>query len=115
MIRAHPRMAWLAALLFAVAAAFCVPLGLDARSLLVTADDPVAIADRALDRAFDRELAIHEIEQALAADDADLAQSFVDLAGDRGAELPRSSGRRWRPRSIRRTRPPPSQAPWPAG
>ena len=58
MIRAHPRMAWLAALLFAVAAAFCVPLGLDARSLLVTADDPVAIADRALDRAFDRELAI---------------------------------------------------------
>ena len=30
----------------------------------------------------------HEIEQALAADDADLAQSFVDLAGDRGAELP---------------------------
>src|SRR5206468_9620437 len=32
--------------------------------------------------------AIHEIEAALAVDDSDLAQSFVDLANDRGEALP---------------------------
>ena len=53
MIRSHPRLAWLAAGLFALAALFCVPLGLEAQSLLDAADDPVAIADRGLARAFD--------------------------------------------------------------
>ena len=88
MIRSHPRMAWFAAGLFALAALFCVPLGLEAESLLSAADDPVAIADRGLARAFDGAVAIHEIETALDADDADLAQSFVDLANDRGVPLP---------------------------
>ena len=88
MIRSHPRLAVLAAGLFALAAAFCVPLGLEARSLLATADDPVAIADRGLARAFDDTVAVHEIESALDTNDADLAQSFVDLADDRGAALP---------------------------
>ena len=46
MIRSHPRLAWLAAGLFALAALFCVPLGIEAQSLLNTAEDPVAIADR---------------------------------------------------------------------
>ena len=46
MIRSHPRLAWLAAGLFALAALFCVPLGLEAESLLSAADDPAAIADR---------------------------------------------------------------------
>jgi hypothetical protein len=88
MIRAHPGLAWFAALLFAVAALFCVPLAFEARSLLNSADDPVAIADRALDRAFDRDVAVHEIEAALQAGDAELAQSYVDLAADRGVALP---------------------------
>src|SRR3982751_3496096 len=88
MIRSHQRMAWLAAGLFALAALFCVPLGLEAESLLSSADDPVAIADRGLARAFDRDVAIHEIEDALAVKDADLAQSFVDLADDRGEGVP---------------------------
>jgi hypothetical protein len=88
MIRSHPRLAWLAAGLFALAALFCVPLGLEAESLLSAADDPVAIADRGLARAFDGNVATHEIEAALAANDADLAQSFVDLAADRGVTLP---------------------------
>jgi hypothetical protein len=88
MIRSHPRLAWLAAGLFAVAALFCVPLGLEAESLLSAADDPVAIADRGLARAFDGTIAIAEINAALDAHDADLAQSFVDLADDRGAILP---------------------------
>ena len=88
MIRSHPRLAWLAAGLFALAALFCVPLGLEAQSLLETADDPVAIADRGLARAFDAAVAVHEIEAALDAADADLAQSFVDLAADQRAALP---------------------------
>jgi hypothetical protein len=88
MIRSHPRLAWLAAGLFALAALFCVPLGLEAQSLLETAEDPVAIADRGLARAFDDTVAVHEIQAALDAADADLAQSFVDLAADRGIALP---------------------------
>jgi hypothetical protein len=88
MIRSHPRMAWLAAGLFALAALFCWPLAFEAQSLLSAEDDPVAIADRGLDRAFDRDVAIHEAQAALDANDADLAQSFVDLAADRGTPLP---------------------------
>jgi hypothetical protein len=80
-------MAWLAAGLFALAALFCVPIGLEAESLLSAADDPVAIAERGLARAFDGPIANYEIEAALAADDADLAQSFLDLAADRGVEV----------------------------
>jgi hypothetical protein len=88
MIRSHPRLAWLAAGLFALAALFCVPLGLEAQSLLETAEDPVAIAGRGLARAFDDTVAVHEIQAALDAADADLAQSFVDLAADQGVALP---------------------------
>ena len=93
MIRSHPRLAhsrlaWLGAGLFALAAAFCVPLGLEAEQLLAAADDPVAIADRGLARAFDGAAAVTEIQAALDANDADLAKSFVDLADDRGAKLP---------------------------
>jgi hypothetical protein len=81
-------MAWLTAGLFALAALICVPLGLEADSLIAAADDPVAITDRALDRAFDRGTAVHEIEAALTANDADLAKSFLDLADDRGIAVP---------------------------
>jgi hypothetical protein len=82
------RNAWLAFGLFALAAAFCVPLGLEARSLLASADDPVAITDRALTRAFDADVASREIEAALKANDADLAKSFLDLASDRSVPVP---------------------------
>ena len=81
MIRSHPRMAWLAAGLFALAALFCVPLGLRGRIAAVGGRtirwrSPTAVSARA----FDRDVAVHEIEAALDANDADLAQSFVDLA-----------------------------------
>jgi hypothetical protein len=81
-------MAWLAAGLFALAALFCLPLAFEAQSLLAAEDDPVASADRGLDRAFDSAVAVPELEAARDANDADLAQSFVDLAADRGAPLP---------------------------
>jgi hypothetical protein len=84
------RVAWtaLAAAAFAAAALVCVPIGLEAGWLLMRADDPEVISDRALSRSFDRSVAVREIEAALAANDADLAKSFVELADDRGVALP---------------------------
>jgi hypothetical protein len=77
----------LVAAFLAAGAAYVVPRGLEAQHLLSIEDDPVAIAQRALDETFDADVAQREIEAALAAKDADLAQSFVDLAGDRHVAL----------------------------
>lgn len=81
-------LAWIAAAVFAVAAFFVAPLGIEAHRLLESEDDPAAITDRALASAFDKSVAIREIEEALAAKDADLAKSYLDLAADRGIEIP---------------------------
>jgi hypothetical protein len=81
-------LALFAAMACALAGLVCVPLGIQAASLLTMADDPAEISDRALKGAFDRGVAANEIEAALAANDADLAQSFVDLARDRGVAVP---------------------------
>jgi hypothetical protein len=80
--------AWTVACGFALAALFCVPLAIEAGKLLAADDDPVAITDRALPRAFDRSVAVGEIEAALKANDADLAKSFVELADAQSVELP---------------------------
>ncbi len=79
----HPLLALAGAAVFAVAATVIIPRGIDAYDAAVT-DDPAAIADRALDRTFDQEVAEREIGAALAADDSELAKSFVELAADRG-------------------------------
>jgi hypothetical protein len=76
--------------MFAMAALVCVPIALEAGWLLMRADDPVAISDRALSHSFDRSVAVREIEAALAAYDADLANSFVGLAHDRDVALPQA-------------------------
>src|SRR5947207_2322294 len=86
--------AWTAAIGFAVAAVFCVPLAIEANVLLKSDDDPVAITDRALSRAFDRSAAVSEIEAALKGNDADLAKSFVELADDQHIDLPPELRRR---------------------
>jgi hypothetical protein len=85
----HRRVApaLVAAALLAALASFVVPRGIDAQSLLLIEDEPAAIADRALDGTFDGALAQREIEAALAAKDADLAQSFVELAAQRQVAL----------------------------
>jgi hypothetical protein len=75
--------ALLAAALMAAAAAYAVPRGHEAQSLLAIQDDPAQIASRALDDKFNATVAQSEIEDALANKDADLAKSFVDLAADR--------------------------------
>jgi hypothetical protein len=72
---------------FAVAALAVVPRGFDAQWQLVAQDDPVQLADRALAQSFDAAVAARQIEDALAADDADLAQSFLELAQDRGVAV----------------------------
>jgi hypothetical protein len=80
--------AWLAAACLAALALFVVPRGIEADRLLAIADDPPAIASRALDARFDATVATAGIEQALAEGDVDLAQSFLDLAAARHVVLP---------------------------
>ncbi len=65
---------------FAFAAVIIAPRAFEAESLLAARDDPVALADRAVARSFDAAVAEREINAALAAKDADLAQSFLELA-----------------------------------
>ena len=72
-----------AAFACAIAALTVVPRGIEAETLLTAQDDPVRLADHALDRSFNADVARREIEAALKANDADLAQSFLDLARDR--------------------------------
>jgi hypothetical protein len=83
----HPAAALCGAALFAIAAGLSVRGGLDAGASVIAADDPAAISDRALDRVFDRDVAEREIRAALATGDVDLAQSFVELAADRGVGI----------------------------
>jgi hypothetical protein len=68
-------------------AVYAVPRGLEAQHLIAIENDPVEIADRALDEKFNATVAAREIDSALAADDADLAQSFVELSKARGVAL----------------------------
>jgi hypothetical protein len=88
MKRSRIAPAWLAAVLFALLALSCVPLGMEAGQLLAADEDPVAIADQGLKRAFNQAVAVREIEAALAANDSDLAKSYVELAQERGIFLP---------------------------
>ena len=78
--------------LFAIAALVACRIALEADALLKSEDDPAMLADRALDGEFDQALSpSREIEAALAANDADLANSFLDLGAraQRGGAQPR--------------------------
>ena len=65
------------AALLAVATAYTIPRATEA---IVGLDDPARIANHALEDKFDVTVAQREIENALAAHDADLARSLIDLA-----------------------------------
>ena len=71
----------------AVAAGVTLPEGVDSARQMAAADDPVQIADLALEKSFNAELATREIEDALKAGDTDLARSFVELAAERAVPL----------------------------
>lgn len=87
MTRVNLAPALTALVLCAAAAGFAVPRGLKAQSLIAIADDPAQIADRAVAQSFDATRAAQEIDAALAANDADLAQSFVALAAEQNLTL----------------------------
>jgi hypothetical protein len=54
---------------------------------MAAADDPAALADLHLAKSFDAPTAAREVDAALAANDPDLARSFLDLAADRGLSV----------------------------
>jgi hypothetical protein len=82
-------MVWPAMAAIALAAVACalVPHAMESGRLLFASDDPVEIANRAVDARLNPQVAQREIEEALAADDVDLANSFVALAADRGIAI----------------------------
>lgn len=74
----------------AVATAMLWPHARDAGAVLAAQDDPVALSDAQVDAAVrnDQGVLVRNIEDALAAKDAELAKSFVDLAEAKHAALP---------------------------
>src|ERR1700723_1811566 len=85
----------------AVSAAVCLalwPHARDAGALLAAQNDPAELSDLQLNSALRNNRAVIEqnIEAALAANDADLANSFVDLAGEKNISLPEELSRRVR-------------------
>jgi hypothetical protein len=83
----------------AVCAVACVvlwPHARDAGAILAAQDDPADLADLQLDSALrsNRALIEQNIEAALAADDADLADSFVELARQRNIAVAEDLSRR---------------------
>jgi hypothetical protein len=75
------------AVLSAIAALAILPRAYEAQGLLWAQDDPAALADYAVGRSLNAAVAEREINAALAANDADLAQSFLDLAGEHGLTI----------------------------
>jgi hypothetical protein len=71
----------------AAGAAWTVPRGFEAGRTLAARDDPAQLADLALEQRFDAAVADREIRAALAAGDPELAQSFIELARERGVAL----------------------------
>jgi len=74
----------------AVACAALWPHARDAGAILAAQNDPAELSDLQLDSALRNNSAVIEqnIEAALDANDADLANSFVDLAGEKNISVP---------------------------
>ena len=84
------RIGWaLAVTVSGAAGAVLWPQARDAFALLAAQDDPAQLSDVQLNSALrnSQEVIPDHIEAALAADDADLANSFVDLAGEKNISL----------------------------
>jgi hypothetical protein len=72
------------------------PHARDAGAILAAQDDPAVLSDLRLNSALRNDQAViaGNIEAALAANDADLANSFVELAGERNISLGEDQSRR---------------------
>src|SRR5262249_8396911 len=81
------RLSLLAAGALGVAAWLIVPQSIGAARWLAAGHDPVALSELGREKSFDAPVARREIEAALAAGDAELAESFVALAQERGVAL----------------------------
>ena len=79
-----------------IALAVLWPHARDAGAILAAQDDPAVLSDLQLNSALRNEQAViaENIEAALAADDADLAASFVELARERNISLSKELSRR---------------------
>ncbi len=86
------RIGWLLAVMTVSGAALIVlwPHARDAGAILAAQDDPAELSDLQLNSALRNSQAViaENIEAALAAGDADLADSFVDLAREKDISLP---------------------------
>ena len=71
----------------AIAGFLCAPQAYEAGFLLVHADDPADLADHLLDGTLTRPVVEREIVAALDGKDVDLANSFAELARDRGVAI----------------------------
>ncbi|MBI5264431.1 MAG: hypothetical protein HY852_21760 [Bradyrhizobium sp.] len=80
----------------ALAFAMILPHARQAGAVLAAQEDPAELSELKLNSLLrnDRGVLAQNIEQALAAKDADLANSFVELARSRGIELPDELSRR---------------------
>jgi hypothetical protein len=72
---------------FATGTWLVAPRAMDSALLLRARDDPAQLADHAVAKLLSAPVAQSEIEEALAAGDAELATSFVDLARDHGVAV----------------------------
>jgi len=87
MLRLKIRLGLAITLGLALAGFWILPHGIEAGRTLAAQDDPVKLTDLALDRGFDATVAEREIRAALAGNDPELAQSFVELARERGVAI----------------------------
>jgi hypothetical protein len=85
-MRRTTKFALVAAIL--AAAVYVLPQGKRAAELHMAANDPAKLSELQLDEVFTADYARGEIERALAADDIELAESFVALADERGVAVP---------------------------
>ena len=83
------RIIWplLSAVALAAGGVLLLPRAVESGWLLLAQDDPVALAERAVDTRFSASVAAQEIDAALNAGDVDLANSFAELAAERAIVL----------------------------
>ena len=87
MLRLNIALGLLLAVGLAIAGLWTLPRGLEAGRTLAARDDPAQLSDLALERGFDAAAAEREIRAALAGNDPELAQSFVELARERAVAV----------------------------
>jgi len=87
MLRWNIALGLVLAAALAIAGAWTMPRAVEAGRTLAAHDDPAQLADLALARGFDTAVAEREIRAALAGNDPQLAQSFVELARERAVAV----------------------------